>query len=183
MMDMQRTQAVKEENEDSEGFKPTRPSTAAWMSTGSHVSFEAECKEDSVVEKDQVHEVSCSGSAVDKVPYEVFSDLSQRVNSIEHSIGSMASKIDAVLVKLEARDHAKSKRKETLSKIVNSIAISDSTSDEKCEQIQHFIHEELKYLDYEPSIQGWETSETSSASTENIPQPGQSTGPVRKGDY
>ena len=40
---------------------------------------------------------------------------------MEHSIGSIVSKIDAVLVKLEAMEKAKSKRRETMSKILDSI--------------------------------------------------------------
>ncbi len=40
---------------------------------------------------------------------------------MEHSIGSIVSKIDAVLVKLEAMERAKSKRRETMSKILDSI--------------------------------------------------------------
>ena len=47
--------------------------------------------------------------------------LSRRVDRMEHSIGSIVSKIDAVLVKLEAMERAKSKRRETMSKILDSI--------------------------------------------------------------
>jgi hypothetical protein len=40
---------------------------------------------------------------------------------MEHSIGSIVSKIDAVLVKLEAMEKAKLKRRETMGKILDSI--------------------------------------------------------------
>ncbi len=55
------------------------------------------------------------------VAYEEFTVLSRRVDRMEHSIGSIVSKIDAVLVKLEAMERAKSKRRETMSKILDSI--------------------------------------------------------------
>ena len=55
------------------------------------------------------------------VSYEEFTVLSRRVDRMEHSIGSIVSKIDAVLVKLEAMERAKSKRRETMSKILDSI--------------------------------------------------------------
>ena len=46
---------------------------------------------------------------------------SRRVDSMETSIGQIVSKIDAVLVKLEAMERAKSKRRETMNKILESI--------------------------------------------------------------
>ena len=48
--------------------------------------------------------------------------LSRRVDRMEHSIGSIVSKIDAVLVKLEAMEKAKLKRRETMAKLLDSIA-------------------------------------------------------------
>ena len=47
--------------------------------------------------------------------------LSRRVDRMEHSIGSIVSKIDAVLVKLEAMEKAKLKRRETMAKLLDSI--------------------------------------------------------------
>ena len=61
------------------------------------------------------------GRLVNGVSYEEFTVLSRRVDRMEHSIGSIVSKIDAVLVKLEAMERAKSKRRETMSKILDSI--------------------------------------------------------------
>lgn len=40
---------------------------------------------------------------------------------MEHSIGSIVSKIDAVLLKLEAMDKAKIKRREAMTKLLDSI--------------------------------------------------------------
>ena len=64
---------------------------------------------------------SGGGRVVNGVSYEEFTVLSRRVDRMEHSIGSIVSKIDAVLVKLEAMERAKSKRRETMSKILDSI--------------------------------------------------------------
>ena len=61
------------------------------------------------------------GRVINGVSYEEFTVLSRRVDRMEHSIGSIVSKIDAVLVKLEAMERAKSKRRETMSKILDSI--------------------------------------------------------------
>ena len=47
--------------------------------------------------------------------------LARRVDRLEHSIGSIVSKIDAVLVKLEAMEKAKHKRRETMAKLLESI--------------------------------------------------------------
>ena len=61
------------------------------------------------------------GRGMGGVSYEEFTVLSRRVDRMEHSIGSIVSKIDAVLVKLEAMELAKTKRRETMSKILDSI--------------------------------------------------------------
>lgn len=50
-----------------------------------------------------------------------FPRLSRRVDRMEHSIGSIVSKIDAVLVKLEAMERAKVQRRETMNKLLDSI--------------------------------------------------------------
>ena len=52
----------------------------------------------------------------------LYFSLSRRVDRMEHSIGSIVSKIDAVLVKLEAMEKAKLKRRETMAKLLDSIA-------------------------------------------------------------
>lgn len=48
--------------------------------------------------------------------------LTRRVDRMEHSIGSIVSKIDAVLVKMEGMEKAKVKRRENMNKILNSIS-------------------------------------------------------------
>ena len=64
---------------------------------------------------------SRTGRTANGVSYEEFTVLSRRVDRMEHSIGSIVSKIDAVLVKLEAMEKAKLKRRETMGKILDSI--------------------------------------------------------------
>ena len=46
----------------------------------------------------------------------------RRVDRMEHSIGSIVSKIDAVLLKLESMEKAKMKRRECMSKLLDKIA-------------------------------------------------------------
>lgn len=52
---------------------------------------------------------------------------------MEHSIGSIVSKIDAVLVKLEAMEKAKLKRRETMAKLLDSITEVCQTYVVKCD--------------------------------------------------
>ena len=56
-----------------------------------------------------------------EVPSEEFTLLQRRVDRMEISIGGIVSKIDAVLVKLEAMERAKAKRRETIGKLLDNI--------------------------------------------------------------
>jgi len=56
------------------------------------------------------------------VSHEEFSMLQRRVDRMEHSIGSIVSKIDAVLVKLEAMEQTKARRRQTVGHLLDSIA-------------------------------------------------------------
>ena len=51
--------------------------------------------------------------------------MQRRVDRLEHSIGSIVSKIDAVLVKLDSMEKNKSKRKDAMSKILDNITEND----------------------------------------------------------
>ena len=55
--------------------------------------------------------------------------LQRRVDRMEHSIGSIVSKIDAVLVKLEAMEQTKARRRETVGHLLDSIAEVCDTPD------------------------------------------------------
>ncbi|XP_071538109.1 polycystin-2-like isoform X1 [Panulirus ornatus] len=59
------------------------------------------------------------------VSFEEFSVLQRRVDRLEHSIGSIVSKIDAVLVKLDTMEKTKHKRRETMGKILDTITEND----------------------------------------------------------
>ena len=51
--------------------------------------------------------------------YGEFTQLSRRVDRMEHSIGSIVSKIDTVLVKLEGMEKAKLKRREAMTQLLD----------------------------------------------------------------
>jgi len=81
-----------------------------------------------------------------------FYSLSRRVDRVEHSIGSIVSKIDAVLLKLEAMDKAKIKRRETMTKLLDSISEqSTQGGDDKRERLEKLVRDELET---------WDSSET-----------------------
>jgi len=59
------------------------------------------------------------------------------VDRMEHSIGSIVSKIDGVLIKLEAMEKAKLKRKETMGKLLDSInEVSFTAGRLQCERAE-----------------------------------------------
>ncbi|XP_068718371.1 polycystin-2-like protein 1 [Montipora capricornis] len=103
------------------------------------------------------------------VSYEEFNVLSRRVDRMEHSIGSIVSKIDAVLVKLEAMEKAKLKRRETMAKLLDSIADSDrverSEKDLKRDQMEKLVREELERWDSEASMNRGESPAGSRAAS------------------
>jgi len=84
---------------------------------------------------------------------EEFAVLSRRVDRVEHSIGSIVSKIDAVLVKLEAMDKAKVKRRETMTKLLDSIT-EDCQGDEakRREKMEGIVRGELDRWDSQASV-------------------------------
>ncbi|GAB1601077.1 polycystin-2-like isoform X1 [Argonauta hians] len=118
----------------------------------SRMSYQEDSGEDSD-DEDNGSKVSRSGRITNGVSYEEFTVLSRRVDRMEHSIGSIVSKIDAVLVKLEAMEKAKIKRRETMAKMLDSITESTSNSDEmKRDQMEKLVREELERWDSEASI-------------------------------
>ncbi|PAA66722.1 hypothetical protein BOX15_Mlig004710g1 [Macrostomum lignano] len=85
------------------------------------------------------------------VSSEEFTVLARRVDRMEHSIGSIVSKIDAVLVKLDTMEKAKLRRRETMSKLLDSISENEAVSDEqKREQMEQLVREELERWESEP---------------------------------
>jgi len=133
------------------GGKGDRPGTGRRSS--SRVSFNEGDSGDDSDDEDSGTKSSRTGRTSNGVSYEEFTVLSRRVDRMEHSIGSIVSKIDAVLVKLEAMEKAKLKRRETMGKILDSITESDGTSDEmKREQMEKLVREELERWDSETSV-------------------------------
>lgn len=108
------------------------------------------------------------------VSHDDFKVLSRRVDRMEHSIGSIVSKIDAVIVKLEAMERAKLKRRETMGKLLDSITQDEKTGhgDDQARrgQMERLVREELERWDSEASIP---TSEARRANAR--PQSGRST--------
>ena len=104
-------------NKEYSDLENKRP--GAGQQSGSRVSFD-ESPEDSDDDGTGTKS-SRTGRTSSGVSYEEFTVLSRRVDRMEHSIGSIVSKIDAVLVKLEAMEKAKLKRRETMGKILDSI--------------------------------------------------------------
>lgn len=87
------------------------------------------------------------------VTHEEFSMLQRRVDRMEHSIGSIVSKIDAVLVKLEAMEQTKARRRETVGHLLDSIAESEGVTDEsKRQHMERLVRDELERWDSESCI-------------------------------
>ena len=94
--------------------------------------------------------------------------LSRRVDRVEHSIGSIVSKIDAVLLKLEAMDKAKIKRRETMTRLLDSITEQGSqpsvAGDDSCSrrQMGNLVRDELERWDSDASLKQQRPTSTSS---------------------
>lgn len=82
---------------------------------------------------------------------EEFTVLTRRVDRMEHSIGSIVSKIDAVLVKLEAIEKAKARRKETLGKLLDGF---NESADGRTEEVKRDQMEELVRLELQRMTEG-----------------------------
>jgi polycystin 2 len=96
---------------------------------------------------------AAGGAPVNAAPMEEFTLLQRRVDRMENSIGSIVNKIDAVLVKLEAMERAKARRRETMGKLLDSITESEGTSDEaKRQQMEKLLRDELEKWDTDPSV-------------------------------
>ncbi|XP_075258867.1 polycystin-2-like isoform X2 [Convolutriloba macropyga] len=87
---------------------------------------------------------SGGGAGRGGVPKEEFNVLARRVDRMEHSIGSIVSKIDAVLVKLEAMEKMRLKRKETMGKLLDHLNEQQNPDNEQMEQL---VRQELEQLD------------------------------------
>ncbi|KAK3861331.1 hypothetical protein Pcinc_044496 [Petrolisthes cinctipes] len=95
---------------------------------------------------------SSGHGSIASVSFEEFSVLQRRVDRLEHSIGSIVSKIDAVLVKLDTMEKAKNKRRETMSKMLDTITENDSMDDTtRRKQMEDMVRDELDKWDSDGS--------------------------------
>ncbi|XP_041497970.1 polycystin-2 [Microtus oregoni] len=98
-------------------------------------------------DEDSGHSSRRRGSISSGVSYEEFQVLVRRVDRMEHSIGSIVSKIDAVIVKLEIMERAKLKRREVLGRLLDGVAEDERLGRESevhREQMERLVREELE---------------------------------------
>ncbi|XP_031192915.1 polycystin-2 isoform X1 [Mastomys coucha] len=98
-------------------------------------------------DEDSGHSSRRRGSISSGVSYEEFQVLVRRVDRMEHSIGSIVSKIDAVIVKLEIMERAKLKRREVLGRLLDGVAEDarlGRDSEIHREQMERLVREELE---------------------------------------
>ncbi|XP_056135698.1 polycystin-2 isoform X2 [Lampris incognitus] len=114
-------------------------------------------------DEDSGHSSRRRGSSSGGVSYEEFQVLVRRVDRMEHSIGSIVSKIDAVIVKLEAMERAKIKRRDVLGRLLDGVMEDERLgrdTDVHREQMERLVREELER---------WESDDT--VSQVSHPQP------------
>lgn len=108
-------------------------------------------------DEDSGHSSRRRGSSSGGVSYEEFQVLVRRVDRMEHSIGSIVSKIDAVIVKLEVMERAKMKRRDVLGRILDSW--NPVTEDERTGRDPEMPREQMDRLVRE-ELQRWESDDT-----------------------
>ncbi|XP_053260076.1 polycystin-2 isoform X2 [Podarcis raffonei] len=114
---------------------------------------------------DSGHSSRRRGSSSSGVSYEEFQVLVRRVDRMEHSIGSIVSKIDAVIVKLEAMERAKLKRKEVLGRLLDGVTEDDRLGRDNevhRDQMERLVREELER---------WESDDTASQVSHRLGTP------------
>ncbi|XP_039217129.1 polycystin-2 isoform X2 [Crotalus tigris] len=97
---------------------------------------------------DSGHSSRRRGSSSSGVSYEEFQVLVRRVDRMEHSIGSIVSKIDAVIVKLETMERVKLKRKEVLGRLLDGVAEDERLgcdNDARRDQMERLVREEVEH--------------------------------------
>ncbi|XP_016325767.1 polycystin-2-like isoform X1 [Sinocyclocheilus anshuiensis] len=107
-------------------------------------------------DEDSGHSSRRRGSSSGGVSYEEFQVLVRRVDRMEHSIGSIVSKIDAVIVKLEAMERAKMKRRDVLGRILDGVM-----EDERMGRDPELHREQMDGLVRE-ELERWESDDTMS---------------------
>ncbi|TSK22501.1 Polycystin-2 [Bagarius yarrelli] len=106
-------------------------------------------------DEDSGHSSRRRGSSSGGVSYEEFQVLVRRVDRMEHSIGSIVSKIDAVIVKLEAMEQAKLKRREVLSRLLDGIVEDErmgKDTEAHRDHMERLVREELERWESDDAI-------------------------------
>uniref|UniRef100_A0A1A7WAE6 Polycystin-2 n=3 Tax=Iconisemion striatum TaxID=60296 RepID=A0A1A7WAE6_9TELE len=116
-------------------------------------------------DEDSGHSSRRRGSSSGGVSYEEFQVLVRRVDRMEHSIGSIVSKIDAVIVKLEGMERAKLKRRDVLGRLLDGVMEDERLgrdTDAHREQMERLVRDELER---------WESDDTASQVSHPRPRP------------
>nr|XP_056710991.1 polycystin-2 [Euleptes europaea] len=114
---------------------------------------------------DSGHSSRRRGSSSSGVSYEEFQVLVRRVDRMEHSIGSIVSKIDAVIVKLEAMERAKLKRRDVLGRLLDGI-----TEDERLGHGNEIHRDQMERLVRE-ELERWESDDAASQVSHRLGTP------------
>ncbi|KAM8938978.1 polycystin-2 isoform 2-T2 [Pelodytes ibericus] len=124
-------------------------------------------------DEDSGHSSRRRGSSSSGVSYEEFQVLVRRVDRMEHSIGSIVSKIDAVIVKLEAMERAKVKRREVLGRLLDGV-----TEDERLGRDNEIHREQMERLVRE-ELERWESDDAASQMSHRLGTPSGNNGQPR----
>jgi len=130
----------------------SRPASARSKGAVSHVSQHdsAHDSDDDECDDDDEDYTPTSKKYASKDEFQV---LTRRVDRMEHSIGSIVSKIDAVIVKLEAMERAKVKRRENMGKLLDTVQDEDKGTAEAGKQaMERLVREELERWDSDASV-------------------------------
>ncbi|XP_013887336.1 polycystin-2 isoform X2 [Austrofundulus limnaeus] len=106
-------------------------------------------------DEDSGHSSRRRGSSSGGVSYEEFQVLVRRVDRMEHSIGSIVSKIDAVIVKLEGMERAKLKRRDVLGRLLDGVMEDERLgrdTDAHREQTERLVREELELWESDDTV-------------------------------
>ncbi|KAF3852527.1 hypothetical protein F7725_005882, partial [Dissostichus mawsoni] len=112
-------------------------------------------------DEDSGHSSRRRGSSSGGSPTKSFK-LVRRVDRMEHSIGSIVSKIDAVIVKLETMERAKLKRRDVLSRLLDGVMEDERLSRDTD------VHREMERLVRE-ELERWESDDVVSQASHAQP--------------
>ncbi|XP_048364710.1 polycystin-2 [Sphaerodactylus townsendi] len=114
---------------------------------------------------DSGHSSRRRGNSSSGVSFEEFQVLVRRVDRMEHSIGSIVSKIDAVIVKLEAMERVKLKRRDVLGRLLDGV-----TEDERLGHDNEIHRDQMERLVRE-ELERWESDDTASQVSHRLETP------------